>query len=80
MVADWMEVDWLSGKMIFFFLIIWYFVLKYWENNGTLDRWNATRVFGIALMLRTKHGQRTLEKMAKPRAFWRAYGEVSLWI
>ena len=80
MVADWMEVDWLSGKMIFFFLIIWYFVLKNWENNGTLDRWNATRIFGIALMLRTKHGQKTLEKMAKPRAFWRAYGEVSLWI
>ena len=80
MVADWMEVDWLSGKVVFVAIVIWYFVLKHWENNGTLDRWNATRVFGIALMLRTKYGQRTLEKVARPRTFWRAYGEVSLWL
>ena len=29
----------------------WYFALVYLEQNGTLDKWNATRVLGIILML-----------------------------
>ena len=58
----------------------WYFALVYLEQNGTLDRWNATRVLGIILMLRTGKGKVALEQLAKPRKLWRAYGEFSIWL
>ena len=58
----------------------WYFGLLYLEQNGTLDRWNATRVLGMILMVRTGRGKIALEKMARPRRFWRAYGEFSIWM
>ena len=64
---------------IFAALGIWVITLSQLERFGVLDRWNASRVLGALLMLRTKRGQDTIEKVAKPRGFWRAYGEISLW-
>lgn len=79
MVGTWgsVQADW---TILFALLIGWYLLIKRWERNGTLDRWNATRALGIVLMVRTQRGQRLLERMARPRRFWRAYGEVSLWV
>ena len=71
------EADW---KLVFVFIFAWYVMLRIWEKNGVLDRWNATRVFGIILMVRSSMGLKTLEKVARPRRFWRIYGEISLWI
>ena len=58
----------------------WYFSLVYLELNGTLDKWNATRVLGIILMLRTGRGKVALEQFSRPRKFWRIYGEISIWL
>ncbi len=79
MVGSWgsVQADW---TLVLALLIGWYVLIKTWERNGTLDRWNATRALGIVLMVRTQRGQRLLERMAKPRRFWRFYGEVSLWV
>lgn len=79
MVGTWgsVQADW---TFLFVLLIGWYILIKTWERNGTLDRWNATRALGIVLMVRTQRGQRLLDRVAKPRKFWRAYGEVSLWV
>ncbi len=76
MAADWGTVnfDW-SAIMIL--ILVWYVLLRIWENNGTLDRWNATRVFGVILMVRSKRGLKLLDKTASPRGFWRFYGEIS---
>lgn len=72
------EADW---TLFLFLAIAWYILLKHWENSGKLDEWNASRVlFGLVLMLRTPRGKKVLEKISKPRRFWRAYGEVSLWV
>ena len=72
------EADW---KLFLIVIIAWYFLLKYWEKSGKLDEWNASRIFfGMVLMLRTSKGKKTLEFISKPRRFWRAYGEVSLWV
>ena len=72
------EADW---KLFLIAVIAWYFLLKYWEKSGKLDEWNASRIFfGMVLMLRTSKGKKTLEFISKPRRFWRAYGEVSLWV
>ena len=61
-------------------MIIWYSVLIILENNGTLDSWDATRVLGFILMIRTKKGRIFLEKISKYRRFWRGFGEFSIWL
>ena len=60
-------------------VVIWYIILKGLERAGVLDRWDATRVMGIVLMVRTKRGQRVLETVSRPRLFWRMFGELGLW-
>ena len=50
---------------------LWVLILSQFERRGILDKWNATRVLGGLLMLRSNRGQETIEKVAKPRAFWR---------
>ena len=79
MASDWLsfEINW---STIFLLAILWYLILKKWEREGKLDDWKASRVFGIVLMLRTKSGKTALEQISKPRKFWRAYGELSLWV
>ena len=62
------------------FLVVWYLLVRGWEASGRLDRWNARRMLGFVLMVRTSMGQRLLERMASPRRFWRWYGEACLWI
>ena len=71
------EADW---KVILLLILAWYVLLRVWEKNGVLDRWNASRVFGVVLMVRSSKGLTTLDYVAKPRRFWRIYGEVSLWV
>ena len=79
MAASWgaIEIDW---TLIFILIIAWYILLRNWERNGVLDKWNATRVFGVILMVRSSKGLNLLDKTAKPRKFWRIYGEISLWV
>ena len=78
MASDWLAIkmDW---EIILLLIVLWYFLLRKWEREGKLDDWKASRIFGIVLMLRTKSGKHVLEKISKPRKFWRAYGELSLW-
>ena len=78
-VGDFMviEADW---AFVWIAIITWAIILKTWEKSGALDRWNSSRVFKVIMMIRGKHGLNLLEKIAKPRKFWRAYGEVSLWL
>lgn len=79
MVGGWGSVQ-ANWSLLFILLFAWYILIKTWERNGTLDRWNATRALGIVLMVRTQRGQKLLERLSKPRRFWRAYGELSLWV
>ena len=79
MAANWGTVDF-DWSFILLLILSWYILLRIWENNGTLDRWNASRVFGVILMVRSKRGLKLLDKTVKPRGFWRFYGEISLWV
>ena len=79
MAATWGTVDF-DWSVILILVFGWYILLRIWENNGTLDKWNASRVFGVILMVRSQKGLKLLDKTAKPRGFWRFYGEVSLWV
>ena len=79
MAAGWgsIQVDW---TLILVLILVWYILLRNWERKGVLDKWNATRVFGVILMVRSNKGLKFLDKTAKPRKFWRFYGEISLWL
>ncbi len=79
MAASWGTVDF-DWSFILLLILSWYILLRIWEKNGTLDRWNASKVFGIILMVRSKRGLKLLDKAVKPRGFWRFYGEISLWV
>jgi Zn-dependent protease len=61
-------------------MIIWYTSLVYLENNGTLDDWNATRMLGFILMIRTNKGRVFLDKISRYGRFWRGFGEFSIWL
>ena len=80
MANDWMNVPWMDGRFLILAIIVWIIVLKRWEKNGTLDRWNAGRALGFILMIRTQKGRKALDNLARPKAAWRAYGELSLWV
>ncbi|MGY8691921.1 MAG: hypothetical protein ACKVHF_03045, partial [Candidatus Poseidoniales archaeon] len=69
-----------NSPLIVIAIAIWYFGLIFLEENGILDKWDATRVLGIILMLRTKQGQKVLDLISSQRKFWRIYGEISLWV
>ena len=77
--STWGTVDF-GWRWLLFAFLLWWAMLRRWEANGTLDRWNASRALGFVLMVRTSRGLGVLEKVAKPRKFWRAYGEVATWV
>ncbi len=79
MGAGWLSIS-LSWQVILISIMAWWLLLRSWERSGKLDDWDATRVFGVILMMRTSAGNKSLEMISKPRKFWRAYGEVSLWV
>ncbi len=60
-------------------IVVWYILLKRLEAQGILDQWDATRVLGIILMVRTNRGQKVLDAISKPRKAWRIFGEIGLW-
>tara|TARA_B100000287_G_scaffold5072_1_gene4982 strand:- start:3829 stop:5331 length:1503 start_codon:yes stop_codon:yes gene_type:complete len=70
----------LYGSYFFAIILLNLFALNILEKKGVLDQWNATKVLGFILMIRTNKGQKILEKISQPRKFWRIFGEISLWI
>ena len=82
--------DWLiliaTGMCLFYgsyfiaVILLNLFALNILEKKGFLDQWNATKVLGFILMIRTNRGQKILEKISQPRKFWRIFGEFSLWL
>ena len=82
MANGWMEInafDYLF-PLIIFSIICWLIILSRIQRNGYLDKINATKALGFILMLRTQKGLKLLDRVSKPRKFWRIYGEVSLWV
>ena len=59
---------------------VWYLTLLWLEDGGILDQYEISRVLGVVLMVRTKQGQGVLERVSRNRAFWRGFGEFSIWL
>ena len=82
MANEWLEInanDFLFPILVFSF-VAWLVFLSKMQRNGYLDKLNATKALGFILMLRTQKGKKLLEKVSRPRKFWRIYGEISLWV
>ncbi len=82
MANEWLEIkayDFLFPLLIFSF-ICWLIILSRIQRTGYLDKINATKALGFILMLRTQKGIKLLDRVSKPRKFWRIYGEISLWV
>ena len=73
---------WLLGVPLIGVVLIgtWFVTLQIAEEKGILDRWDATRVLGGILMVRTKRGKGVLEFISRTKRFWRFYGELSIWL
>ncbi len=69
-----------SGNILLGILFLNIFILRILESRGYLEKWNATKVLGFILMIRTNKGQEILETVSKPRKLWRIFGEFSIWI
>ena len=50
--STWGTVDF-GWRWLLFAFLLWWAMLRRWEANGTLDRWNASRALGFVLMVRT---------------------------
>ena len=69
MASDFLSVAF-SWEAVVLLIIAWYFLLRYWENSGKLDEWNASRIFfGMVLMVRTSKGKKSLEKFPNQENF-----------
>ena len=69
-----------SGSTILGLILLNYIVLRILQERNYLEKWNATKVVAVILMLRTNKGQKFLEMVSRPRKFWRIFGEISIWI
>ena len=69
-----------SDNLLLGVLFLNIFLIRILEKEGYLEKWNATKVLGFILMIRTNKGQKILEKISRPRKFWRMFGEFSVWI
>ncbi len=47
------------------------------RRRGTLEKYNIT-AYGPVLMIRTKRGLELLEKLSKPKTFWRLFADLGL--
>ena len=53
--------------------IIWIVAITILEKKGILEKWGLSRIWGFALMWRTKKGRTLIDKMARPKGFWRVF-------
>ena len=52
--STWGAVDF-SWRWLLFAFLLWWAMLRRWEANGTLDRWNASRALGFVLIEMLQH-------------------------
>ncbi len=64
-------------NIIFAILIGYWLLIIFLDKHGILERYNIS-TFGPILMIRTRRGQKLLEMLARPRRFWKFFGDVGI--
>lgn len=57
--------------------VIYWGVVEVLKRKGVLEKYNATS-YGPLLLIRTNRGLNLLEKISKPKKFWRIYADLGL--
>ncbi len=70
MIAQWI-------LLLIAILLVYTVVVYVLWRGGILDRFNIT-LWGPVLMWRTKRGRNFIERLARLKRFWRAYGSVGI--
>ena len=67
-----------SGWLIALGLLVLYVAFVVWlVQSGRMAKWNLSLMLGFALMVRTHRGKRLIEAIARPKALWNAFGDLS---
>ncbi|WP_456330281.1 site-2 protease family protein [Archaeoglobus sp.] len=56
---------------------VYWGVVEWLRRRGTLEKFNIT-AYGPILMIRTKKGLELLEKLSRPKRFWRLFADLGL--
>lgn len=68
----------LEGLLIFFIILFAYFVIViFLHKKGILEKYNLS-LYGPTVMVRTKKGIKFLERIARNKRFWKAYGSSGI--
>jgi len=68
----------IEGLLVFFVIILVYILLVIFLNKkGVLKKYDVS-LWGPALLLRTKKGVSFLERIAKKKRFWKAFGNFGI--
>jgi len=68
----------LEGLLIFFSIVLLYFtIVIILHKKGILEKYNIS-LYGPALLLRTVKAKKILEKIARPKRFWKAFGSFAV--
>jgi membrane-associated protease RseP (regulator of RpoE activity) len=68
----------IEGLIIFFAIIFIYFLIVYvLKNAGLFEKYNIS-FSGPILLLRTNRGKKFLEKIARRKRFWKAFGSFGI--
>lgn len=67
--------------LIVLIVFLGYFTIIYGLNKfGIFKKYNITLVWGSIIMWRTKRGRDFLDRLSRPRRFWRWYGNLAIFI
>ncbi len=69
--TSWISVDILSA-----FFVYWA-IVEYLKRSGKLEKWNVS-AFGPILLVRTTKGLNLLERISKPKRFWRTIATLGI--
>jgi membrane-associated protease RseP (regulator of RpoE activity) len=70
------DTNLLIGLIISIFFLRW-IVIYHLDKRGTLEKYNISTI-GPILMIRTLKGQKFLERIARPKKFWRAFASFGI--
>ena len=65
-----------AGFAIIAFIVYWG-IVEILRRRGVLEKYNVT-AYGPILLIRTKKGLNLLEKISKPKRFWKVYANIGL--
>ena len=59
--------------------MVWIVTITILDKKGYLEKWGLSRIWGFALMWRTKKGRSLIDRMSRPKGFWKWFLLVGMY-